>query len=618
MSNSLLSFTPSPAPATDRQTAAFLITKSFPHTRNAHKDDVRIKRPHRVSGITCRIINAAAMVGLAPLAAAEPPQGAVDALLSSAARASKPGCSVAIGSGGRLAYAGGYGLADLQTNAPIGPDTIFDVGSIAKQFTAASLVLLAQRGQLSLDDDIRRYVPELLDHGTPIRIRHLLNHTSGLRDYVDLLVLSGARFHDPVSPNDALRMLGRQRHLNFAPGSSFQYSNSGFFIAGLIVERVAGKSLAEFTRDNIFQPLRMTHSGFRRSDRLPFSATAHSYSPASPDGWTREDFGWTTVGDGGLFTTARDLALWAENLRNPTIGGPGLVEALQTPGRLNSGEVIEYGLGLTLGRHRNLPTIGHNGAWEGYQAESIRFPAQGLFVAVLCNSNDSDPTTLARQIADLYLPIPAQSSEATAATTQPAAAQRPTVAVALGALRHWAGRYRNPDSGVLREILFQNGGLAVQLGRAAHPLRPVAPAEFEVEGRNGLFLRFSPGEHGGPRILEQINPLGIMISFSSLAAPIPRSQLEAFTGAFRNDEINAVYEVFTRAGVLMLRRPNYSPSELLPLADGSFATTQDMVAPIILQFASDGTRRRSFRLTVGDIHDLHFVRIRRGTSHQSK
>src|SRR5690606_14090452 len=269
--------------------------------------------------------------------------------------------------------------------------------------TAASILLLAQEGKLSLDDDVRDHLPELPAYGTPITIRHLLNHTSGIRDYIGVLNMGGTRYDDVTTPQDALEAIVRQKQLNFEPGTEHLYSNSGYFLLSIIVERVAGKSLRDFARERIFAPLGMERTRYLGSYDDVVPDRAIGYEPRD-DGTLRADMPrWLQFGDGAVFSTVEELLRWDSNYYAPTVGGPALLDSLHERGVLADGTRLEYALGLIHGKHGGQRTVSHGGSWGGYRAELLRFPDQRFSVAVLCNVATADPSSLALRVADVHL-----------------------------------------------------------------------------------------------------------------------------------------------------------------------------------------------------------------------
>ncbi len=270
----------------------------------------------------------------------------IDNVFADLQKPGSPGCALAVLRDGQVIYAKGYGLASVELNAPITPQTVFDIGSTSKQFTAASVLLLEQLGKLSINDDVRKYIPELPDYGQKITILNLLNHTSGLRDYLALLQLSGVNGDSVTTDDDALALLIRQKNLNFAPGSEWAYSNTGFFLLSVIVKRVSGMTLREFASKNIFEPLGMTHTTFRDDHAMLIPHRALAYDPAGKSGYKLNVSYYEQLGDGAVHTSVEDLAKWDENFYSGRIGGKNFLDEFQQIGKLNTGKPLDYAKGL--------------------------------------------------------------------------------------------------------------------------------------------------------------------------------------------------------------------------------------------------------------------------------
>jgi CubicO group peptidase (beta-lactamase class C family) len=327
----------------------------------------------------------------------------VDSIFAQYAKAParSPGCAVGVSRAGQLVLAKGYGQADLERSTPIGPDTRFYVASIAKQFTAMSVVLLAQEGRVSLDDDIHKWVPEVPSFGHVITLHHLLNHTSGLRDYLTLLAVAGWPSDGTLDERQFLDLVSRQRALNFPPGEQFLYSNTGYALLSIVVKRASGQSLRDFAAARIFGPLGMAHSEFRDDHTATVPDRALGYQLVGTS-YQLSESRVDVVGDGGMYSTVTDLAKWDANFETGAVGGKEGVALLQRPTRLNGSDSIPYALGLTLSTYRGLRTLSHSGAYGGYRSTLLRFPAQHTSVITLCNTA-SAPPTLAQQVATVFL-----------------------------------------------------------------------------------------------------------------------------------------------------------------------------------------------------------------------
>src|SRR6267142_202625 len=360
------------------------------------------------SKVTCGVL--AGVLALGGLRAAngssadDKKTAAVDEVFADLTKAGSPGCALGVYQDGKIIYSKGYGLANLEENVAIKPQSVFDIGSTSKQFTAASILLLEKQGKLSVNDDVRKYIPELPDYGQKITILQLLNHTSGLRDYLTLMELAGTNVDSVTTDEDALRMIVRQKALNFAPGSDWLYSNTGFFLLSVIVKRVSGKTLQEFAGENIFAPLEMSHTQYRDDHTSLIPNRALAYDAKEKGGGYKLDVSYfEQTGDGAVHTSVEDLLKWDENFYRRQIGGKEFLSEIQEPGKLNSGKVLDYAKGLRIADYRGLRTVSHGGSWGGYRAELLRFPEQHFSVACLCNLGSAGPSNRARRVADIYL-----------------------------------------------------------------------------------------------------------------------------------------------------------------------------------------------------------------------
>ena len=298
--------------------------------------------------------------------------GKVDEIFSTWDRIDSPGCALGVINNGKLIYTRGYGSANLEYGLPITSKSVFRIGSTSKQFTAMCIALLEEEEKLSLDDNIRRYIPEMPVYESAITIRHLLHHTSGIRDYLTLWSIAGSRDDDFFVDDEVLAMLSRQKELNFAPGDEYLYSNSGYFLLSQIVKRITGKSMREYAEKNIFEPLGMTHTHFHDDHTRIVPKRASGYESTGKNMFRISMTTLDMIGDGGIFTTIEDLLLWDRNFYENKLGkgGPELIEKMQTTGCLNDGTHLDYALGLVVKEHRGLKKVSHGGAFVGYRAVS--------------------------------------------------------------------------------------------------------------------------------------------------------------------------------------------------------------------------------------------------------
>ncbi len=327
----------------------------------------------------------------------------VDAIFAEWDKPTSPGCALGVVQDGELIYTRGYGTADLERGVPITPETVFYLGSVSKQFTAANVALLAQRGDISLDDDVRKHVPELSEYGQPVTIRHLIHHMSGVRDYYDLLSLAGVSWQ-AFGAEATLALIAQQENLNFPPGEEYLYSNSGYFLLPVIVERVTGQSIRQFAQEHLFGPLGMEHTSFHDDHTIPVPNRAYSYG-TKEEGAFELTFlpEFDLVGAGGVLSTIYDLVRWDQNFYDAKAGGKEFVGQLHTRGVLNNGDTLSYAFGLTISEYKGLRTVSHGGSLMGFRTQLTRYPDQRFSVICLCNLGNINPGLLARKVAEIYL-----------------------------------------------------------------------------------------------------------------------------------------------------------------------------------------------------------------------
>ena len=478
----------------------------------------------------------------------------VDAVFERFTTPGSPGCAASVTRHGAIVHARGYGLADLEDSVPITPTSVFHVASVSKQFTALAVQLLVNDGELSWDDDIRRHLPELDGLDTSMTLRQLGHHTSGLRDQWSLLQMAGWRFEaDVVTQSDVLRLLARQRRLNFAPGTGFLYSNSGYTLLALVVERVSGEPFRSFTTRRIFTPLGMTRTHFHDDHRMAIPDRAYAYAADDQGSYRLALSDVETVGATNLFTTLEDLVLWERNFQTFHVGGRGGLAQLQEPGTLADGRRSSYALGLVLGQHRGARTVGHGGTHAGYKSEVVRFPDQNLSVAVLCNLRSVDPARLARTVADVYLTETRASDRRDSRQAQVTMTTRGAAAAGLE-LTSLTGYYRRADSDVPLRFAVRDGALATIGTLRALTLAPLDGAgdRFRVAGSEGSTAHFLQ-DAGAIRLELRQGGLDPAVVYERAPAWRPtRSDLETYVGRYESPELDVAYDLRMRGDRLVL------------------------------------------------------------------
>jgi CubicO group peptidase (beta-lactamase class C family) len=424
-------------------------------------------------------------------AAGESPSSKVDKLFAQWDKPDSAGCAIGVVKDRKLIYAHGYGMADLEHNVPITPRSAFDIASMSKQFTAMAILLLVQQGKISLDDDVRKYVPEVPDYGVTIAVRHLLYHTSGLRNHFLLNQLSGWRWGDLETRADALDTVARQKELNFKPGEEHSYTNTGYFLLGEIVQRVSGLSLRDFADRNIFKPLGMSDTQIHDDVALIIKNRAWGYGAGKDGAWVNNITRFEETGDSNMYTSIEDLARWDQNFYDGKVGGEAVIRQMLKPGTLDNGRPIGYAAGLRLGEYKGLKLVWHAGSSTS-RSEYLRFPDQHFSVFCLCNTGAIDPSALARQVADIYLDgllkpeptggPPSPEARAKAAAEVNAFIKEHSISVPEEKLSGLAGFYVNPDDGNARRLIMKDGKLMFGITGAGGQLAPIGENRFLLAG----------------------------------------------------------------------------------------------------------------------------------------
>jgi CubicO group peptidase (beta-lactamase class C family) len=488
-------------------------------------------------------------LGACARARGESPSGRVDKLFAAWDRNDSPGCAVGVSRNGTVLYEHGYGMANLALGVPITPATVFAIASITKSFTAMSVLLAAEQGKLSLDDEVQKYIPDWQDRDDHITVRHLLTHTSGIRDAFALLGWAPAESTGDV--NEAIvKILARQRGLNFPPGSEYQYNNGGYNLLATILKRATGQSLGQFAAANIFTPLGMAHTHVQDDVAM--------LVPNRASGYTRDSRGWRAakqdggvVGNAGMYSTVGDLLRWEQNFDNPHVGKPDMLASMQKPMTLAGTPSPEHGLGFGLGEYRGLPTAASSGGDYGIATEVARFPNQHFSVAVLCNEDNIvmggkarlNPDVFINGIADIYLADVMKPIEKPVET--PAAAGHPPAPVRLSdaELSEKTGLYAIGGVDFSVRITVANG---VLVGRSYYgegfdlELAPTAANRFLLF--NSVPFEFVPA--GGGRLREwhvgegKEQRVWTLVTFAPSAA-----EVRPYAGDYRSDELNVTYTI---------------------------------------------------------------------------
>ncbi len=471
---------------------------------------------------------------------------------------------MAVMKNGRILHERGYGMANLEHEARITPTTVFDVGSIAKQFTAAAILMLAEEGKISLDDPIRKYIPELPDFGTPITLRQMLRHTSGLRDYEQLLSFDGWRLDSPdlLTDGDIMHILSLQKELNSPPGSDYSYSNTNYMLLAQLVSRVTKQSFPDFTMTRLFQPLGMRQTHFRDDHGEMIKNVAYAY--IDKDGSFDLCLpNYDTVGATNLFTTVEDLARWEENSYTGRVGGAQVIKQLQQPGELNDGTKLNYAPGMFVGLGA---AESGNAGDAGYRADILRFPDDHFSVVTLCNLGSIDPMELSRQIADIYLG--GKFKAALSAATGPAGSFHPDPKQ----LGTYTGTYVDQNENLI--LKFDQRGESLW-GESFTGPSAIGPAQLEALGENRFRgvgvneIDFGKGPNRDELTAKRLGMPTVRYKRAPDYKP-NMADLREFAGAYSSKELDVPYYLTLERDNLVLHPPKRAEAPLIAIANDLF------------------------------------------------
>lgn len=499
-----------------------------------------------------------------------------------------PGCAAAVSLNGEVVFEKAFGLAEMEHNIPNTPQTIFESGSVAKQFTAAALVLLQQDGKLSLDDPVRKYIAELPDYGSPLTIRHLLNHTSGLRDWGAVLSLTGAGRGERVINQDlALDVIAHQRALDFTPGSEYSYSNSGYNLAAIIVERVSKQKFPAFVEERLFKPSGMKNSSWRDDYQRIVPGRAQGYSRQGNGPWRLNMPFMNVYGNGGMLTTVGDWMKWNAMLDSNSLGAP-LVSALETPGVLNDGRKISYALGLDVATYKGMKDVSHGGATAGYQTFLTRYPDNKVSVGVMCNGTSPSAGGIAAGITDeIFGPFPET------AKTEPAK-------VSEEELKKFVGVWRNEKTHAPARFVIENG---VSRWSGAR-LVPLGGGQFTV-GDNQL--KFTFDKDGKPMSAETVDSDGEVRRFVPEQGWTPApADFAAFKGDWFSEEAGATVAFVVEGDKAFIKQRPATSLPLQPVYKDHFT-----VQGYVVWFTRDKSGKvDGMHVGTSRMRDMPFVRVK--------
>lgn len=524
----------------------------------------------------------------------------VDSLFSQWNNNYSPGCALGIIKEGKLIYKKGYGLSNLEYDIPITPASIFHMASVSKQFTAFSIVLLAQEGKLSLDHDIRKYLPEVPDFGKTITINHLIHHTSGLRDQWELLVMAGWRLDDVITKDHILKMVSYQKELNFNPGDEQFYCNTGYTLLAEIVSRVSGMPFTRFTKERIFDPLGMKDTHFHDDHQEIVKNRTYSYNYLGNKHFSNAVLSYANAGATSLFSTVEDLAKWLNNFGNPIVGGENAIKQMYEKGKLNNGKTIDYAFGLSIYNYKGLKIIDHGGADAGYRTYLCRFPDNDFSVIVLSNLGSVNTGDLAHRVADIYLNDKLVKTPAVEKTI------RKEISIDPSQFEKYTGTYQLAPGFLIKVVVENNNLYAEATGQGKAQIfaesetqffAKIVDAQLSFENQeNGKYTKLVLHQNGqnlpAPRIeVKEVNP----------------SDFKEYEGNYYSEELGTSYVVkFGKKGLIVTHRRNDNVSLQFVKKD-SFTGNQWWFSKI--EFDRDSSNKvTGFHLTGSRVRNLKFVK----------
>lgn len=494
--------------------------------------------------------------------AEDPATATIDSVFAHAIPADAPGCAVGVQMGDASPVLRAFGTADLEHAVPIGVDTVFEAGSVSKQFTAAATLILVGEGRISLDDDIRKYLPELPDYGHPITVAQLLGHTSGLRDWGDIEAIAGWPRTDRVyDMADVLQITARQRALNFEPGTAWSYTNTGFNLLVLIVERASGTRFTDFTREHLFAPLGMTRTQWRDDFRSVVRNRAIAYHHVSDGTYEQLMPFENTYGHGALLTTVGDLLRWNKVLQDGRLGA-FVTQAMQTRTLLSNGRPTIYARGLFLRSYHGMREVSHDGATAGYRAWLGRYPDQHLSMAILCNADNAIPSDYAHALAEGYFP-----------KAKPA----PTPYTSMPP-QSLAGIYASERDGVPLRLTVHGDRLQTDTGLI---LKAGPNNTLALERANGVIAMTGAVLADG-RLRFDAEGDATFYNREPAYAPAP-ADLARMSGRFHNDEVPVTYQIAAEAGGLRVTTTDRPGKNRLfmPVYAGAFISGDVILRPVL-------------------------------------
>jgi CubicO group peptidase (beta-lactamase class C family) len=533
------------------------------------------------------------------LAAGQELPEAVTRKIDSAFRAytpTTPGCALAVMRNGQVIYQKGYGLANMEYGIPITPATIFHIASESKQYVAFCMLLLEKEGKLSLDDDIRKHLPYVPDFGHKITIRHLVHHTSGLRDQWQLLANAGWQLDDVITQDHVIKLVSKQKALNSLPGEEYNYCNTGYTLMAEIVKKVSGLTLREYTDKHIFQPLGMKDTHFHDNYQEIVRNRAYSYLAHPTRGYQHAVLSYSIVGATSLFTTVLDELKWLRNYETGAVGGKDLIEKMYTTGVLNDGRKLNYAFAIAIDQYNGWKRIGHGGADAGFRTYATRFPEHDLSIVVFSNFGNMSPIELANKVADALLPAPRPAAEEVQRTFMDSSFHK-----------KFKGSYYT-EQGDLRTIVWEKDGLLRREPNFTEKWEFYLDSVGTYRTRDGLELSSIVTNKQGDSVVSFILK-NQSRAFNFLRKPATSQKItDEFAGRYYNDETEASYTVTEKEGALSMEHRKFNTVPMKNIAPDQFGVPYWWMSHI--RFLRDKKGKViAFEVNAGRIQRLRYNKV---------
>lgn len=514
-----------------------------------------------------------------------------------------PGYAVAIMQKGEVIFQKGYGMANLEYAAPITPNTIFHIASESKQYVAFCMLLLEKEGKLSIDDDIRKYLDYVPDFGYKITIRHLIHHTSGLRDQWQLLANAGWQLDDVITQEHVIKLVSKQKALNAIPGEEFNYCNTGYTLMAEIVKKVSGLTLRQYCDKNIFQPLGMKDTHFHDNYQELVPGRAYSYIQTGAKKYVHAVLSYSIVGATSLFTTVSDELKWVHNYETGQVGGKELIEKMYQTGVLNDGRKLDYAFAVAVDKYKGWKRIGHGGADAGYRTYVCRFPEKEIAIAVFSNLGSTNPNDMSGKVASILFPEK---------PAEPASPSSANIAYAdSNLLKKLPGNYISTKGQTLK-LTWREGKLMASIPATA-PAREwklivKGNNRLEAENQNQTFVLNAPADR-----MDSIRSFGLASlndahQFKRLPSD-PQKIGAEFNGKYFSDEVEAFYTITETNGQLKMEHRKFNTVPLKYIGPDQFTLPYWWMSHI--RFLRDTKGKIvAFEVNAGRIQKLRYDKVK--------